>query len=105
MRKYKTKNKSKNMKKNKTKKIKINKTKKIKINYQYGGVDNFLPIPQFIKNARMKMSKGYAPVMKSLTQITTNKRDLIKLHSEIDKLSIPQRKSVQALVSEFLGTK
>ena len=95
MRKYKTKNKSKNIKKNKTKKI----------NYQYGGVDNFLPIPQFIKNARMKMSKGYSPVMKSFTQITTNKRDLIKLHAEIDKLSIPQRKSVQALVSEFLGTK
>lgn len=60
------------------------------------------------------MSKGYTPVMKSLTQVTTNKRDLIKLHTErdliklhteIDKLSIPQRKSVQALVSEFLGTK
>jgi len=97
MKKYKTKNKTKNIKKNKT--------KKIKINYQYGGVDNFLPIPQFIKNARTKMSKGYAPVMKSLTQIRTNKTDLIKLHTQIDQLSIPQRKSVQALVNTFLGTK
>jgi hypothetical protein len=97
MKKYKTKNKSKNIKKNKT--------KKIKINYQYGGVDNFLPIPKFIKNARIKMSKGYAPVMKSFTQITTNKTDLIKLHTQIDQLSIPQRRSVQALVSTFLGTK
>jgi hypothetical protein len=97
MKKYKTKNKSKNTKKNKT--------KKIKINYQYGGVDNLLPIPKFIKNARIKMSKGYAPVMKSLTQITTNKTDLIKLHTQIDQLSIPQRKSVQALVNTFLGTK
>lgn len=39
MKKYKIKNKTKNIKKHKTKKIK----------YQHGGVDNFLPIPQFIK--------------------------------------------------------
>ena len=99
MRKTKLKNKIKLKNKTKLKK----KTKNII--YQNGGVDNILPIPQFIKKARFEMSQGIKPLVKSLTQITTNKTDLIKLHAQIDQLSIPQRKSVQALVNTFLVTK